>query len=89
MAPSGVMGNVGHGSVGVGSLLNENGVRSFVAAKDTSREFNNSQDNTDRGSMSDQAFVFSASSMESLPSASGSSKCSSNFLKLTNFYCIY
>lgn len=54
--------------------FNENGVRNFVATKDTSRDFSNSQDNTDRGSMSDQAFAYSASSVESLPSASGSSK---------------
>lgn len=54
--------------------FNENGVRNFVATKDTSRDFSNSQDNTDRGSMSDQAFACSASSVESLPSASGSSK---------------
>ncbi|XP_059218597.1 uncharacterized protein LOC106092734 [Stomoxys calcitrans] len=53
--------------------FNENGVRNFVATKDTSRDFSNSQDNTDRGSMSDQAFAYSASSVESLPSASGSS----------------
>ncbi|KAM7363825.1 shal K[+] channel interacting protein [Cochliomyia hominivorax] len=53
--------------------FNENGVRNFVATKDTSRDFSNSQDNTDRGSMSDQAFACSASSVESLPSASGSS----------------
>jgi len=53
--------------------FNENG-RNFVATKDTSRDFSNSQDNTDRGSMSDQAFACSASSVESLPSASGSSK---------------
>ncbi|XP_032576314.1 uncharacterized protein LOC6607388 isoform X2 [Drosophila sechellia] len=52
--------------------FNENG-RNFVATKDTSRDFSNSQDNTDRGSMSDQAFACSASSVESLPSASGSS----------------
>lgn len=56
--------------------FNENGVRNFVATKDTSRDFSNSQDNTDRGSMSDQAFAYSASSVESLPSASGSSKYS-------------
>lgn len=54
-------------------VFNENG-RNFVATKDTSRDFSNSQDNTDRGSMSDQAFACSASSVESLPSASGSSK---------------
>ncbi|XP_050329296.1 uncharacterized protein LOC126758899 isoform X1 [Bactrocera neohumeralis] len=53
-------------------VFNENG-RNFVATKDTSRDFSNSQDNTDRGSMSDQAFACSASSVESLPSASGSS----------------
>lgn len=53
--------------------FNENG-RNFVATKDTSRDFSNSQDNTDRGSMSDQAFACSASSVESLPSASGSSE---------------
>ncbi|CAD6994988.1 unnamed protein product [Ceratitis capitata] len=53
-------------------VFNENG-RNFIATKDTSRDFSNSQDNTDRGSMSDQAFACSASSVESLPSASGSS----------------
>lgn len=42
--------------------------------KDISRDFSTSQDNTDRGSISDQAFQCSASSVESLPSASGSSK---------------
>uniref|UniRef100_A0A336MS42 CSON006226 protein n=1 Tax=Culicoides sonorensis TaxID=179676 RepID=A0A336MS42_CULSO len=41
--------------------------------KDISRDFSTSQDNTDRGSISDQAFQCSASSVESLPSASGSS----------------
>lgn len=51
----------------------ENG-RNFKATKEISRDFSNSQDNTDRGSMSDQAFACSASSVESLPSASGSSK---------------
>lgn len=35
-----------------------------------------SQADTDRGSMSDQAFACSASSVESIPSASGSSECS-------------
>ncbi|CAD7084222.1 unnamed protein product [Hermetia illucens] len=53
-------------------VFNENS-RNFNATKDTSRDFSNSQDNTDRGSMSDQAFACSASSVESLPSASGSS----------------
>lgn len=48
--------------------------RKFNGAKDVSRDFSNSQDNTDRGSISDQAFACSASSVESLPSASGSSK---------------
>lgn len=48
--------------------------RKFNGVKDVSRDFSNSQDNTDRGSMSDQAFACSASSVESLPSASGSSK---------------
>lgn len=54
-------------------VFNENN-RNFNGAKDVSRDFSNSQDNTDRGSMSDQAFACSASSVESLPSASGSSK---------------
>lgn len=54
-------------------VFNEN-TRKFNGAKDVSRDFSNSQDNTDRGSMSDQAFACSASSVESLPSASGSSK---------------
>lgn len=48
--------------------------RKFNGAKDVSRDFSNSQDNGDRGSISDQAFACSASSVESLPSASGSSK---------------
>lgn len=48
--------------------------RKFNGAKDVSRDFSNSQDNTDRGSISDQAFACSASSVESLPSASGSSE---------------
>lgn len=48
--------------------------RKFNGAKDVSRDFSISQDNTDRGSMSDQAFACSASSVESLPSASGSSE---------------
>ncbi|XP_031637595.1 SAM and SH3 domain-containing protein 3-like, partial [Contarinia nasturtii] len=47
--------------------------RKFNGTKDVSRDFSNSQDNTDRGSISDQAFACSASSVESLPSASGSS----------------
>lgn len=47
--------------------------RNFNGATD--KDFSNSQDNTDRGNMSDQAFEYSASSVESLPSASGSSKC--------------
>lgn len=42
--------------------------------KDGSRDYSTSQDNTDRGNMSDQAFEYSASSVESLPSASGSSE---------------
>lgn len=46
--------------------------RSFNGAGD--KDFSTSQDNTDRGNMSDQAFEYSASSVESLPSASGSSK---------------
>lgn len=46
-----------------------------AADKDGSRDYSTSQDNTDRGNMSDQAFEYSASSVESLPSASGSSKC--------------
>lgn len=49
--------------------------RKFNGAKDGSRDFNNSQENGDRGSISDHAFACSASSVESLPSASGSSKC--------------
>lgn len=53
--------------------FNETG-RKFNGVKDVSRDFSNSQDNTDRGSISDQAFACSASSVESLPSASGSSK---------------
>lgn len=48
--------------------------RKFNGTKDVSRDFNNAHDNTDRGSISDQAFACSASSVESLPSASGSSK---------------
>ncbi|XP_055384780.1 uncharacterized protein LOC129614276 isoform X2 [Condylostylus longicornis] len=47
--------------------------RTFKATKVTSRDFSNSQENTDKGSSSDQAFAYSASSVESLPSASGSS----------------
>lgn len=47
--------------------------RNFNGAGD--KDFSTSQDNTDRGNMSDQAFEYSASSVESLPSASGSSKC--------------
>lgn len=47
--------------------------RKFNGAKDVSRDFTNSQENGDRGSISDQAFACSASSVESLPSASGSS----------------
>lgn len=53
-------------------MYNEN-VRHF-ATNDVSRDFSIVQDVTDRGSMSDQAFQCSASSVESLPSASGSSK---------------
>lgn len=76
--------------------FNENG-RNFVATKDTSRDFSNSQDNTDRGSMSDQAFACSASSVESLPSASGSSKykaaisftlCLSSSLSIFLYVCV-
>lgn len=52
---------------------NSNVSRIFNGAKDVSRDFSISQDITDRGSMSDQAFACSASSVESLPSASGSS----------------
>lgn len=48
-------------------------VENFTS-KDVLRDFSISQDITDRGSMSDQAFQCSASSVESLPSASGSSK---------------
>lgn len=54
-------------------VFNENNRNFNGATKDVSRDFCNSQDNTDRGSMSDQAFACSASSVESLPSASGSS----------------
>lgn len=68
----------------------------FNGAKDVSRDFSNSQDNTDRGSMSDQAFACSASSVESLPSASGSSKytthahsCPTRFYIVTNNVCLY
>lgn len=53
---------------------NESSSRKFNGVKDVSRDFSNSQDNTDRGSISDQAFPCSASSVESLPSASGSSE---------------
>lgn len=69
--------------------FNENG-RNFVATKDTSRDFSNSQDNTDRGSMSDQAFACSASSVESLPSASGSSKYKAldNYLGMWECMCL-
>lgn len=77
-------------------VFNENN-RYFNRGKDVSRDFSNSQDNTDRGSMSDQAFACSASSVESLPSASGSSKfsilssntclaCVKTFAKLTPAY---
>lgn len=59
-------------------VFNENN-RKFNGAKDVSRDFSNSQDNTDRGSMSDQAFACSASSVESLPSASGSSMFSDKY----------
>lgn len=62
----------------------ENG-RNFKATKEISRDFSNSQDNTDRGSMSDQAFACSASSVESLPSASGSSKFKKWFLQGATF----
>lgn len=54
------------------SNFNENSRNNFHTKKEVSREFSNSQDNTDRGSMSDQAFQCSASSVESLPSASSS-----------------
>lgn len=54
-------------------VFNENNRNFNGATKEVSRDFCNSQDNTDRGSMSDQAFACSASSVESLPSASGSS----------------
>lgn len=59
------------------SVFNEN-ARKFNGHKDVSRDFSISQDNTDRGSMSDQAFACSASSVESLPSASGSSEYHAN-----------
>lgn len=49
-------------------------ITNFSTTKDISRDFSTSQDNTDRGSISDQAFQCSASSVESLPSASGSSE---------------
>ncbi|XP_055716043.1 uncharacterized protein LOC129809922 isoform X2 [Phlebotomus papatasi] len=54
------------------TVFGEN-LRKFNGTKETSRDFNTSQENTDRGSISDQAFPCSASSVESLPSASGSS----------------
>ncbi|XP_055678170.1 uncharacterized protein LOC129786931 isoform X4 [Lutzomyia longipalpis] len=54
------------------AVFGEN-LRKFNGTKETSRDFNTSQENTDRGSISDQAFPCSASSVESLPSASGSS----------------
>lgn len=47
--------------------------RNFNSSGD--KDFSTSQDNTDRGNMSDPAFEYSASSVESLPSASGSSMC--------------
>lgn len=53
--------------------------RKFNGAKEVSRDFTNLQENGDRGSISDQAFACSASSVESLPSASGSSKCFASF----------
>lgn len=56
--------------------------RKFNGAKDASRDFTNSQENGDRGSISDQAFACSASSVESLPSASGSSKLFVRFFAL-------
>lgn len=62
---------VGNNRQGQGQLTNF----SNNTTKDISRDFSTSQDNTDRGSISDQAFQCSASSVESLPSASGSSKC--------------
>lgn len=62
---------VGNNRQGQGQLTNF----SNSTTKDISRDFSTSQDNTDRGSISDQAFQCSASSVESLPSASGSSKC--------------
>lgn len=62
---------VGNNRQGQGQITNF----SNSTTKDISRDFSTSQDNTDRGSISDQAFQCSASSVESLPSASGSSKC--------------
>lgn len=62
---------VGNNRQGQGQLTNF----SSSTTKDISRDFSTSQDNTDRGSISDQAFQCSASSVESLPSASGSSMC--------------
>lgn len=67
------------------SVFNENN-RKFNGAKDVSRDFSNSQDNTDRGSMSDQAFACSASSVESLPSASGSSMFRDKYNTIYNTY---
>lgn len=60
---------VGNNRQGQGQLTNF----SSSTTKDISRDFSTSQDNTDHGSISDQAFQCSASSVESLPSASGSS----------------
>jgi hypothetical protein len=48
--------------------------RNLIRNKDLNRDFANSLDNTDKGSISDQAFQCSASSVESIPSVSGSSK---------------
>lgn len=71
--------------------------RKFNGAKDVSRDFSISQDNTDRGSMSDQAFACSASSVESLPSASGSSELfllaalgfTAHFINFSNFFFLF
>lgn len=60
--------------------------RKFNGAKDVSRDFSISHDNMDHGNMSDQAFACSASSVESLPSASGSSEI--HFVQSNaNFQC--
>lgn len=68
---------------------NESAGRKFNGVKDVSRDFSNSQDNTDRGSISDQAFACSASSVESLPSASGSSEWTVSFDEKSAFLHIY